>query len=292
MAVQAQLGGFPAECLPPCGGGFAEEQAWALRDYGALQWSHCPGMVSGAQSELTCNGSGGGGVLPSRKRGREADHIEQFESVQKASWVVDSAAASTSAATALSSAQDALLSELCRQGAEIDALVRAECARLRAGLEHARERQRVELARAVCGRLRQVDGELDAARRRSAELEERLRQAAGESQAWCGVARTNEAVAAELRAALDLVLRGDAGGVVEGFGESGGKFFEAGDAQSCCLEAKDNTKWACKACGERESSVLLLPCRHLCLCKACEPRHDACPVCLAAKNASIHVDPN
>jgi E3 ubiquitin-protein ligase BOI and related proteins len=287
--------------LPPSGGGFIEEQTWALMNYGALQWSHCPGMVSGAQSELTCNGSGGGGgVLPSRKRGSEADHIEQFESVQKASRVVDSAAASTSAATTLSSAQDALLS----QGAEVDALVRAECARLRAGLEHARERQRVELARAVCGRLLQAEAELDAAHRRNAELEERLRQAAGESQAWCGLARTNEAVAAEHRAALDLVLRRAAGGVVEGFGESGGKLVvpaDAEDAQSFCFETKDNTaatatsattKWACKACGERESSVLLLPCRHLCLCKACEPRHDACPVCLAAKNASIHVDPN
>ena len=49
------------------------------------------------------------------------------------------------------------------------------------------------------------------------------------------------------------------------------------------------SRWACRGCGGGEASVLLLPCRHLCLCKACEPRAEACPVCLAPKSASIHV---
>ncbi|OEL30833.1 hypothetical protein BAE44_0008148 [Dichanthelium oligosanthes] len=96
--------------------------------------------------------------------------------------MLDSAAVSTSrrpAVTASASVADALVSELCRQGAEVDAL------------------------------LREKDTELDAARRRAAELEERLRQAAAEGQAWCGLARTNEAIATGLRSALDtLLLRG------------------------------------------------------------------------------------
>jgi E3 ubiquitin-protein ligase BOI-like protein len=319
------------------------------------------GVVSAAQSELTCNG-GGGMALPSRKRGRDDEFAQYIAAswsaaallppipgMQEASLVahrspspaaianlrgavVDSAAASTSGRAATAgeasvsvSVADALVSELCRQGAEVDALVRGECDRLRAELERAHKRQRQALARAAAEGaarlLRAKDAELDAARRRAAELEEQLRQAAAETQAWCGVARSNEAVASGLRAALDtLLLHGGAGAAAapaiqlaeEGFGDSADPCnfaTAADDAESgCFVDAEDgrsgacaatssfpaaaSSRWACRACGAGEASVLLLPCRHLCLCKGCEPRADSCPVCLAAKNGAIHIATN
>ncbi|KAG8096483.1 hypothetical protein GUJ93_ZPchr0013g34756 [Zizania palustris] len=64
---------------------------------------------------------------------------------------------------------------------------------------------------------------LEQAQKRQCQalLEERLRQVAVESQAWCGLIRKNEAIVAGLRTKLDHVLqRAVASTTVEGSGES------------------------------------------------------------------------
>ncbi|KAD4178690.1 hypothetical protein R6Q59_022346 [Mikania micrantha] len=48
-------------------------------------------------------------------------------------------------------------------------------------------------------------------------------------------------------------------------------------------------RW-CRRCGKEESCVLLLPCRHLCVCSLCVSSVSFCPVCNSTKSAGVHVN--
>ncbi|XP_062223211.1 probable BOI-related E3 ubiquitin-protein ligase 2 [Phragmites australis] len=281
-------------------------------------------VFSDPRSDLTCNNNNhDSGCLVPRKRARVGDSnmvgagliMEGHRALlppmpvpqafapagDVRRRVLCSGAASTSGRPATAApVSHGLVSHLCRHSVEIDALVRIENDRLRAGLAEAQRRHiRAVVSaveRAAARRLRDAEAELERALWRNAELDEKLRQMGAEGQAWHGIAKNHEAVAAGLRATIDQLLQSPcagAGAIPDGEGA-------AEDAQSCCFE-QDGTAdggevpggragtRACKACGEAEACVLLLPCRHLCLCGGCEAAVDACPVCAATKNASLHV---
>ncbi|GAB2276465.1 hypothetical protein Dimus_011189 [Dionaea muscipula] len=74
-----------------------------------------------------------------------------------------------------------------------------------------------------------------------------------------------------------------------GIAKNGGNDGQGGESYSGNFVMTKGRRM-CRRCGREESSVLLLPCRHLCLCIGCGPTVDACPMCNSAKTASVHVN--
>eukprot|EP00270_Netrium_digitus_P016522 TRINITY_DN5942_c0_g1_i2.p1 TRINITY_DN5942_c0_g1~~TRINITY_DN5942_c0_g1_i2.p1 ORF type:complete len:373 (+),score=10.31 TRINITY_DN5942_c0_g1_i2:277-1395(+) len=85
--------------------------------------------------------------------------------------------------------------------------------------------------------------------------------------------------------------------VLEGCGDS-----DVDDAYSSCPDDqqvahgpsfKENddldARHFCRVCLCRIATTLLLPCRHLCICKECERKTELCPMCGIEKHASLHV---
>ncbi|KAJ1696886.1 hypothetical protein LUZ63_005398 [Rhynchospora breviuscula] len=192
-----------------------------------------------------------------------------------------------------------LLSHLHSFTMEIDTLLRIQNERIRVGIEEATKRHcrgiLASVGQQAERRLREMDAQLERERRKNAELEEKVRQISAESQVWFDAARNSEAMATALRSTLDQALLSAATAAAA-------EDPQLEDAHSCCYEGGDEAGVSpdadvaasgrmrqCKVCGEREGCVLLLPCRHLCLCKECEPMAATCPVCCSVKNAALEV---
>lgn len=145
--------------------------------------------------------------------------------------------------------------------------------------------------------LKAKDDEIETVKKLNWALEERVRSLCIENQIWRELAQTNEDTVNLLRANLDQVLSTQIC-VKE---EDEERFIEpADDAESCCCgdnEGMDNTVMEvstplriCRSCGGSEATVLLLPCRHLCLCAFCSPTINFCPICSCATSGSVNVN--
>ncbi|XP_074583614.1 BOI-related E3 ubiquitin-protein ligase 1-like [Curcuma longa] len=189
--------------------------------------------------------------------------------------------------------------QIKRENDEIEHFINAQSEQLRRTLAQRQRRKYCSLVSAakdsIARRLRQKEAELEQAARRSAELEDRLAHLRTESMAWQAKAMANQAKAASLHAQLQQATSAVAATPVQAAEEAGrwGSTPSAEDAESAFVDPdRVDPERACRLCGRREAAVVLLPCRHLCLCEACDSGQtpvESCPVCRCVGTGSVRV---
>ncbi|KAF5477684.1 hypothetical protein F2P56_004301 [Juglans regia] len=186
---------------------------------------------------------------------------------------------------------------------EIEQFLEAQGEQLRRTLAEKRQRHYRTLLSAAEGsvarRLREKEVEVEKATRRNAELEARAAQLSVEAQVWQAKARAQEATAASLQAQLQKAIMTTGGGAhdsrmmedPQGSAAGGVEGHQVEDAESAYIDPERVVVSGprCKACRKRVASVVLLPCRHLCICSECDQVAQACPLCLSLRSSSIEV---
>lgn len=145
-------------------------------------------------------------------------------------------------------------------------------------------------------RLHGKEMEIEVMNCKNKELVQKIKQVSMEVQSWHYKAKYNESVVNALKNNLKQAMAQGSLHVKEGCGDS-----EVDDAASrtnlnylSVVDGSGNSssmkmQMICRACNIQEVSILLLPCRHLCLCKDCEGLIGVCPVCKAMRTASVEV---
>ncbi|KAK9080207.1 hypothetical protein SSX86_001882 [Deinandra increscens subsp. villosa] len=191
---------------------------------------------------------------------------------------------------------DDLELELRRQDAEFDRLMKIQADRLKqAVLEKVRTNQ-LELISHVedkfIEKLREKESEVENINKKNLELELQVEELAMKADNWQQRAKYNENMINTLKFNLQQVYA-QGKDSKEGCGDS-----EVDDTASYCngraidfqlLCKSNNGMMMCKVCRMNEVCMLLLPCKHLCLCKECESKLSMCPLCQCSKYIGMEV---
>ncbi|KAJ6970998.1 hypothetical protein D5086_027348 [Populus alba] len=241
-------------------------------------------------------------VAAPRKRARDSindDNFDAFHASQK-----------TKVSPLSSFIDHDILFQIQQQQSEIDRFIDDHNQKVRMELEERKKRQSRMLVSAIqegmIKKMKEKDEEIQRMGKINWFLQEKAKSLYVENQIWRDLAQANEATANSLRSNLEQVLAHASGGAAPLADDAESSCCGSSDHGRCTLAGgeegavkdkmvvvKDNLNHSrmCKKCGERESSVLLLPCRHLCLCTLCGSNLiGSCPVCDSAMTASVHVN--
>ncbi|KAK1430570.1 hypothetical protein QVD17_13408 [Tagetes erecta] len=206
----------------------------------------------------------------------------------------------SSQCSVLSFLSDELSTQIDQQRDEIEQFLHAQGEELRRMLANKRQMHYCALLRAaedtISRQMKDKEVEVEKAKRRNAELEARAAHLSAEARVWEARVRAHEAEAVTLQSQLQqaIVSRGVGENCLlerEDVGRPFG-FGDPEDAESAYIDPERVVLASgpgCKACGKRVASVVLLPCRHLCVCTECDGVVSACPLCLSFRSSSIEV---
>ncbi|XP_059307337.1 BOI-related E3 ubiquitin-protein ligase 1-like [Lycium ferocissimum] len=174
-----------------------------------------------------------------------------------------------------------------QQQIEIEHFLQVQGEQLRRTLEEKRKRHYHALIGAAeestARRLREKEIEVEKAAMRNAELEVRESQLTAEARAWQVKAREQEVTIATLQVQLQQAMIN---------GSNSGSYHGSEDAESAYVDPDRVVELngpGCKACRKQLASVVLLPCRHLCLCIECDAVAQTCPLCRSIRSSSVEV---
>ncbi|XP_062097308.1 probable BOI-related E3 ubiquitin-protein ligase 3 [Humulus lupulus] len=277
---------------------------------------HVVGFAPGPVAAADCSEGGADlqwkyGLESKRKRLKEQDFLENNSQISSVDFLQprsvstglglsldNTRMASTGDSALLSLIGDDIDRELQHQDTEIDRFLKIQADRLRQTiLEKVQSTQLRTISVVedkVLEKLREKQAEVESINKKNVELEDQMEQLSIEARAWQQRSRYNENIITALRFNLQQVFS-QSRDSKEGCGDS-----EVDDTASCCngssldfhLLCKENNnmkKMRCKACRVNEVCMLLLPCKHLCLCKDCESKHSYCPLCQCSKFIGMEV---
>ncbi|XP_009760231.1 probable BOI-related E3 ubiquitin-protein ligase 2 [Nicotiana sylvestris] len=253
------------------------------------------------------------GLEPKKRRLKEQDFLENNNSQISSVDFLQQRSVSTGLGLSLDNGRlgscgdsaflglvgDDIERELQRQDADIDRYIKVQGDRLRqAILEKVQANQLQTITcveEKVIQKLREKEAEVEDINKKNMELELRMEQLALEANAWQQRAKYNENLINTLKVNLQHVYA-QSRDSKEGCGDS-----EVDDTASCCngratdfhLLCRDSNEMkelmTCKVCRVNEVCMLLLPCKHLCLCKECESKLSLCPLCQSTKYIGMEV---
>ncbi|CAH8310014.1 unnamed protein product [Eruca vesicaria subsp. sativa] len=199
---------------------------------------------------------------------------------------------------------DSIKLDFDRQKDELDQFIKIRGDQLAKGVRDIKQRHVrsfvTALEKDVCKKLQEKDHEIESMNKKNRELAEKIKQLGAEAQNWHYRAKYNESVVNALKVNLQQVMvshGNNIGGglladhhhhVEEGFGDSEIDD-EAASYNYMNIPGMPNAGMRCKSCNVKEVSVLLVPCRHLSLCKDCDVFTGICPVCHSLKTSSVQV---